>query len=150
MSSKTSKTRFSAGDIFGSVFSSGLLDFLVSNPILLVIAIIVGIVVLIVGIGLILYYGLFTGLVFLIGSSAVLALFDKAHVLHLKDYPYLVGVPFLLFVVGYGTEHFSIFDLTSDVNTSVPSPGIAVLFQILVATIIILAIAMVIKKSRKK
>jgi hypothetical protein len=70
---------------------------------------VVGVVFVLVGIGIILYYGLATAIIlFIIGAMVVLALhYTKA--VNLQRQPYIALMPFLMAIIGYVGERLQIF-----------------------------------------
>jgi uncharacterized membrane protein len=98
----------SVKEVGKEVATAGLLA-LLSNPILLLIVLVVGVVFVLVGIGIILYYGLATAIIlFIIGAMVVLALhYTKA--VNLQRQPYIALMPFLMAIIGYVGERLQIF-----------------------------------------
>jgi hypothetical protein len=82
---------------------------LLSNPVMLLILLAIGVILVLVGIGIILYYKLTTAIIlFIIGAMGVLALhYTKA--VNLQKQPYIALMPFLMAIIGYIGERLQIF-----------------------------------------
>jgi hypothetical protein len=76
---------------------------------MLLILLAIGVILVLVGIGIILYYKLTTAIIlFIIGAMGVLALhYTKA--VNLQKQPYIALMPFLMAIIGYIGERLQIF-----------------------------------------
>ena len=93
------------------IATAGLLAVLL-NPMVLLVLLVIGIIFAVVGIGIILYYGLASAIIlFVIGAMAVLGL-HYTRAVNLERQPYIAVMPFLMAMVGYVGERLQIFAVT--------------------------------------
>ena len=114
---------------------------LLSNPVMLLILLAIGVILVLVGIGIILYYKLTTAIIlFIIGAMGVLALhYTKA--VNLQKQPYIAIMPFLMAIIGYIGERLQIFAVqplwtTSTSTTQNTQLAIMLLLIVFVAAIL--------------
>lgn len=126
---------------------------LLASPLLLLIVLILGIIVFVVGMVIIVAYGLETAIAFLILSGAFVMVLGWTHVIDFKNHPWVIAVPFLMFVLGYATQHLSVISIeppgTSFGEITLSSQSI-LLFQIIVIALITSIGTYVIVKSRSR
>jgi uncharacterized membrane protein len=132
----------SVKEVGKEVATAGLLA-LLSNPILLLIVLVVGVVFVLVGIGIILYYGLATAIIlFIIGAMVVLALhYTKA--VNLQRQPYIALMPFLMAIIGYVGERLQIFAIqplwTTSTGITAQNTQIAIILLLIIFAVAILS-----------
>jgi len=114
---------------------------LLSNPVMLLILLAIGVILVLVGIGIILYYKLTTAIIlFIIGAMGVLTLhYTKA--VNLQKQPYIALMPFLMAIIGYIGERLQIFAVqplwtTSTSTTQNTQLAIILLLIVFVAAIL--------------
>lgn len=118
----------------------GLLALLL-NPTVLLILVIVSLILLAVGVGFIIYYGLVTAIALFLLSGIGILILHYTKAVDLTKQPLMAALPFIMLVVGYFGERIRLFSIQPLWTTRpVTTTGNLQLFVILVL-IIVLAVA---------
>ena len=133
-------------DIGKEIAKAGLLAILLNPTVLLIIAII-GIIILVVGIGVIIYYGLTTAIVLLVLSSIGVLTLHYTKAVDLNKQPLLAALPFLMLVVGYFGERLQIFSIQPLWTTQTTTATGNLQTLIILLTLLILVVAIASKKK---
>lgn len=129
--------------------STAFLLLLFANPLILLIAIIVGLAFIALAIGAIIYYGLLTAIVLLCTSGFAIVFLQYVKVINLKETPIVIVIPLVLFVAGIGLERFSVLNAASMLSSSVTlSAQETLIAEILIVALIITSICIIVAKRR--
>jgi len=131
---------------------------LLANPYVLLACAIVGLVLLAIALITLTVYGLVTAVVLFAISGLGLFLLQYLHLIDLTKQPWLMLIPFLMFGIGYFSEHFRIFSVNPQYPSGViggqqvtvtlfDAPAQLIILTIVVALVIV-AIAALIKRRR--
>lgn len=127
---------------------------IIKNPWILFLTAGICIVMLLISLAVVFYYGLVTALMFLGISSLALALMHKLNVIDLSEQPFWFVIPPVLAVVGYATERLQVLTINPYMFTTTPStsalaiPEISLVIGILVGATIVTGISLILKQRR--
>lgn len=136
-----------------------LLVIIASNPILLTIAVIIGVAFIILGVGFIVYYNLATAIILLVITGGSILFMDALHIVKIKDYPFVIAIPFICALIGYGGQNVkysvngqetALIDASVAINPNATNPSAYILLYILIIILAIVGVAALIKKMRQK
>ena len=92
------------------IAAAGLVAIL-ANPLLLVILLVIGLIVLAIGVGIIIYYGLVTAIILFVLTLGGLLLLHYFKAIDLHKTPLLTVLPFIMAGIGYVGERLKIFSI---------------------------------------
>jgi hypothetical protein len=136
------------GSALGSLFDA--IAVIMQIPILRWVFLGIAVIVLIVGLAFLLYWGLFTAFLLFVGSGAVVLILDWSGALPLKEYPILLAIPIGLAAVGYFGERLGVVDATVALDVSAPNPHAIILLQVFLSVIIVSSVIILIRRQQKK
>jgi len=92
------------------IAAAGLTAFL-ANPLLLVILLVIGLIVLAIGVGIIIYYGLATAITLFVLTLGGLLLLHYLKAVDLNKMPLLAALPFIMAGIGYVCERLRVLSV---------------------------------------
>jgi len=126
------------------IATAGLIAVL-ANPLLLLILLVIGLIVLAIGVGIIIYYGLVTAIILFVLTLGGLLLLHYFKAIDLQKMPLLTVLPFIMAGIGYVGERLKIFSIQPlwTATPQTPQPYLTLestdiqIFLIIVAALII-------------
>jgi len=92
------------------IAAAGLTAFL-ANPLLLVILLVIGLIVLAIGVGIIIYYGLATAITLFVLTLGGVLLLHYLKAVDLNKMPLLAALPFIMAGIGYVCERLRVLSV---------------------------------------
>jgi hypothetical protein len=130
------------------MFETGILG-LLASPFVLLVLLGVGFVIFIVGVVIVVAYGLENAIAFLIVSGAFILILAMLKVIDLQKQPLFLAIPFLFFMIGYGTQHLNILSMASTSQATLSSQSVLALQLIFVAIFSSLGTLVVVRQRQK-
>jgi hypothetical protein len=93
-----------------------------ANPLLLVILLVIGLIVLAIGVGIIIYYGLVTAIILFVLTLGGLLLLHYFKAIDLQKMPLLAVLPFIMAGIGYVCERLRILSIQPLWTTTPQTP----------------------------
>lgn len=118
-----------------SIATTGLLAILL-NPMILAIVVIAALIIAAVGLGFIIYYGLFSALLLFFITAIPILFLGYTHIVDLNKNRFLIVLPWIMFGLGYVGQRFSTVPLS--ISTP-PNTTVTVLLTVLVLVFAIAA-----------
>jgi hypothetical protein len=103
------------------IAAAGLVAIL-ANPLLLVILLVIGLIVLAIGVGIIIYYGLVTAIILFVLTLGGLLLLHYFKAIDLQKMPLLAVLPFIMAGIGYVCERLRILSIQPLWTTTPQTP----------------------------
>jgi hypothetical protein len=103
------------------IATAGLVAIL-ANPLLLVILLVIGLIVLAIGVGIIIYYGLVTAIILFVLTLGGLLLLHYFKAIDLQKMPLLAVLPFIMAGIGYVCERLRILSIQPLWTTTPQTP----------------------------
>ena len=123
-----------------------------ANPLLLVILLVLGLIVLAVAVGIIVYYGLVTAIILFVLTLGGVLLLHYFKAIDLQKQPLLAFLPFIMAGIGYICERLRLFSIqplwTTTLQTQQPVTFEPMQTQLLLVIIIVAVIAYLTPKRK--